>query len=77
MLDQGGHDPRRLVVEVYDHPQPATVIDVSAVEVLAAGACVSRSMIRVGDGAEYQLDLIHQVWPAKSQMQAGASIEHD
>jgi hypothetical protein len=35
-LDQCGHDPRGLVIEVYDHPQPPSGIDVSPIEVLAA-----------------------------------------
>jgi hypothetical protein len=41
VLDQSGHDPRWLVVEVYDDAQPASRIEVAAIEVLAAGIASS------------------------------------
>jgi hypothetical protein len=77
VLDQGGHDPRWLVVEVYDDAQPASWIEVAAVEVLAAGDCIRDAMIGVGDRAEDDVNLVHELGAAKRKVLAGAGVEYD
>jgi hypothetical protein len=75
LLDQGGHDPGRLFVEVYDHAQPPAMIDMAAIEVLTARKRVECSMIGVGYGPEDEVNLVHEVGPAECQMQARAGVE--
>ncbi len=76
-LGQGGHDPRRLVVEVYDDAQPASRIEVAAIEVLAAGNCILDAMIGVSDGAENEVNLVHELGAAERKVLMGAGVEHD
>jgi hypothetical protein len=54
-LDQGGHDPCGLVVEVYDYPQPPAGIYVPSIEVLAARDRVVDAVIGMRDSAESRL----------------------
>jgi hypothetical protein len=74
-LDQCGHDPRGLVIEVYDHPQPSSGIDVSPIEVLAARDSVVNAVIGVRNGAEDQLVLVYELRPTQGQVQTGAGVE--
>jgi len=74
-LDQRGHDPRRIFVEVYDHPQPTARVDVSAVEMLTAREQVGSAVVWVGYRPEDQVNLLHQLGPTECQMQARASVE--
>jgi len=76
-LDQCGHDPRGLVIEVYDHPQPSSGIDVSPIEVLAARDSVVNAVIGVRNGAEDQLVLVYELRPTQGQVQTGAGVEDD
>jgi hypothetical protein len=77
VLSQGGHDPRRLVVEVYDDAQPASRIEVAAVEVLAAGNYVLDAMIRMSDDAEDEMNLVHELGAAERKVLMGPGVEHD
>jgi hypothetical protein len=76
-LDQCGHDPRRFVIEVYDHPQPPSGIDVSPIEVLAARDSVVNAVIGMRNGAEDQLVLVYELRPTQGQVQTGARVEDD
>ncbi len=49
----------------------------SAVEVLATGQGVGRSVIGVRNGAEYQVDLLHQLGSSERQVQARACVKDD
>jgi len=61
ILDEDGHDPARLVVEVYDNPQPAPRIErVLAVEALTAWPRIVFMMVRSFDGSEDRLDVVEQ-----------------
>jgi hypothetical protein len=35
ILDEGGHDERGILVEIYDDPQVSTRIEIAAIETLA------------------------------------------
>jgi hypothetical protein len=74
-LDQCGHDPRGLVIEVYDHPQPPSGIDVSPIEVLAARDSIVNAVIGMRDGAENQFVLVYELRPTEGQVQTGAGVE--
>jgi hypothetical protein len=76
-LDQCGHDPRGLLVEVYDYAQPATGIDVLSIEVLAAWDRVLDAVVGMSDGAEDELVLVYELRPAERQVQACAGVEYD
>jgi hypothetical protein len=76
-LDQCGHDPRGLVIEVYDHPQPPSGIDVSPIEVLAARDSIVNAVIGMRDGAENQFVLVYELRPTEGQVQTGAGVEDD
>jgi hypothetical protein len=76
-LDHCGHDPRGLVIEVYDHPQPPSGIDVSPIEMLAARDCVISAMVGMGDGAEDQFVLVYELRTTQGQVQTGAGVEDD
>jgi hypothetical protein len=76
-LDQCGHDPRGLVVEVYDYPQPPAGIDVPAIEALAAWDRVIDAVVGVRDGAQDELVLVYELRPAERQVQACAGVEYD
>lgn len=76
-MDQCGHDPRGLVIEVYDHPQPPSGIDVSPIEVLAARDRVIKAVVGMRDGAEDQFVLVYELRPTEGQVQTGAGVEDD
>jgi hypothetical protein len=77
VLGQGGHDPRWLVVEVYDDAQPASRIEVAAIEVFAAGNCVLDTMIGVSDYAEDEIHLVHELGATERKVLMGAGVEND
>jgi hypothetical protein len=76
-LHQGGDDPRRFVVEVYDDSQPASRIEVAAVEVLASGKVVVNAVVGMGNGAEDEIDLVHELGAPQSEMQPRSGVEDD
>jgi hypothetical protein len=67
-LHHGGHDPCGFVVEVYDDSQPASGIEVAAVEVLPSWDAVLDAMVGVGDRAEDEIRLIHELGTAEGEM---------
>jgi hypothetical protein len=76
-LHQSGHDPRRFVVEVYDDSQPASRVEVAAVEVLASRGAVIDTVVGTGDHAEDEIDLVHQLGTSQGQMKASPGVEYD
>jgi hypothetical protein len=52
VLDEGGHNECRGLVEVYDDPQPPTRVEIAAVEALPAGRWIVVAMVWTGDRAE-------------------------
>ncbi len=76
-MDQGGHDPGWLIVEVYDDSQPASRVEIATVEVLAARYRIVQPVIWLRDGLEDHVRLIHEVWPAKREVESSAVVKHD
>jgi hypothetical protein len=76
-LDQGGHDPGRLVIEVYDDPQPAPRVDVAAVEVLSARKWNVRAMIGMSDSPEDEIDLVHDTELGEAADDLAAAVERE
>jgi hypothetical protein len=53
--------PGGLDFHPYDDSQPAPGIEVAAIEVLASWDCVLDAMVGVRDGAEDEIDLVHEL----------------
>ena len=77
MLYQGSYDTGGQRVEVYDDTEPASLVQVASVVPLAARVWVVLAMIRTGDDAEHEFDLIGQQRPPELEMQPCPSIEDD
>jgi hypothetical protein len=60
-LIKSGHDPRRLVVEVYDHAEPAARFrEVLSVEALPSGQRIVLAVIWTFDHIEDRIDVVEQ-----------------
>lgn len=78
-MDQDGHDPGWLIVEVYDDPQPAPRLEwVLSVESLAARSRIVFAIVRPRDRREDRIEMVQQpVAAAQGEVQMRASIEYD
>jgi hypothetical protein len=61
---------------VYDDPQPATGLDVLAIEPLAVRNGVQGPVVRASDCAQDDIDVVEQPGTPLPQMQSGANVEH-
>jgi hypothetical protein len=50
---------------------------VAAIEVLASRETIVEAMVGVGDGAEDEIDLVHQLGASQGEVKAGAGVEYD
>jgi hypothetical protein len=63
-LDDRGHDPSGLLVEVDDHPHPAALIQMLSVEALAAWPWIEFPMVGMAYGCEDCGNVSEQLVPA-------------
>jgi hypothetical protein len=76
VLDNRGHHPGRLLVEVYDDLQPTPRLDVTAIEALATSDRVQRAQVGARNRAHDDVDVVEQPGTAAGQMQMRAGVEH-
>ena len=77
VLHNSSHNPRRSLIEVYDHPQPPASIDVPPIEALPARDRIQRVEVGAGDRTHDDLDMVEQPRTTPSQVQTGACVKHD
>ncbi|MGP0102679.1 MAG: hypothetical protein ACLPUT_13810 [Solirubrobacteraceae bacterium] len=75
VLYYDGHDPRGILAEVYDDPQPAVRLDVLAVETLATGDRVQDTMVGPRDRPHDHVDVIEQPGTPIGKMQSRARVK--
>ncbi len=75
ILNKGGHDERRRLVEVYDHPQISTRVEIAPIETLATWKRILFAMVRRTDSAQDRGSVLDHLRPAASQMNDGALVE--
>jgi hypothetical protein len=76
-LDEGGHDERGVLVEVYDDPQVSTRIEIAAIETLATWSWILLTLVRKADGVQDRCSVLDHLRPAALQMADGALVEDD
>jgi hypothetical protein len=64
VLDEGSHDERLRLVEVYDHSQPSSRIEIAAIEPLAARDRVILAEVRTIDRIENRRGVAEHLRPA-------------
>lgn len=76
ILDEGRHDERRQLAEVYDDPQPPERIEVAPVVALPTHQGILLSHVRVGDGVKDRRDVREHLRTTAAQMGQRAFVEH-
>lgn len=75
LLHKCGDYEGRGLVEVYDDPQPAPRIEITAIEALPAGRVVIEANVRPIDGVEDRSDDLQHLRPLPSEVASGALVE--
>ena len=67
-MDGRGHDKRRRLREVYDHPQPTPGIEILAVEALTTRLLIVLAVVGDVHDIDDRVDVVDQLWPTDPQM---------
>lgn len=74
MLNKGGYDKARSLVEVYNHPQPPRWVQIPSEEALSTRNDVLFASVRACDRVQYGLDVADHLWTALSEMTLSAQV---